>query len=83
MFNFFNRKKKVKVLVVVDNDSSVPIDYYNVVDVNLVTEIKAACNALAIPAAIDTIDSIADVLRSGETYWLEKTWGFQVIEVEV
>lgn len=83
MFKFLFKPKKVQVLVVVNNDASIPVDYYNKIDVKLETEVRAACNALAIPATSEQVASIADMLTRGETYWLEKTWGFQVICVEI
>lgn len=83
MFNFFNRKKKVKILVVVNGDASVPVDYYSKVDVGMEVEVRVACNSLAIATAEKEIKNIVDTLCHGETYWLNETWGFQVIEVEV
>lgn len=79
MFNWLKRQKTVRLLVVVDNDSSIPVDYCNKIDVPMTTEVRAACNALAIPATAEQISVIGDTLRNGETYWFEKTWGFQVL----
>lgn len=83
MFKFFNRKKKVKILVVVNGDASVPIDYYSKIDFKMEVEVRVACNSLGIAVTEKDFKSIIDTLCHGETYWLNETWGFQVIEVEV
>ena len=83
MFKFFNRKKKVKILVVVNGDASVPIDYYSKIYFNIYVEVRVACNSLGIAVTEKDFKSIIDTLCHGEAYWLNETWGFQVIEVEV
>lgn len=84
MFNWFKKSpKKAKVLVVVNDDASVPVDYSNKVDVNLKVEVKAACESLAIPVMDTDIEKIVDALDKGESFWLRETWGFQIIEVEM
>ena len=83
MFSWFKKSpKKLKVLVVVNDDASVPVDYCNKVDVKLETEVRAACQSLAIPVMNIDIEEIVRALNRGESYWLRETWGFQVIEVE-
>ena len=82
MFSWFKKSpKKVKVLVVVNDDANVPVDYCSKVDVELETEVRAACNSLSIPTMDGDIEKIVESLRRGESYWLRETWGFQVIEV--
>ena len=87
MFKFFNRKKKVKILVVVNGDASVAVEYYSKIDVKIdvkmEVEVRVACNILGIAVTEKDFKSIIDMLCHGETYWLNETWGFQVIEVEV
>ena len=88
MFKFFNRKKKVKILVVVNGDASVPVEYYSKIDVKMEVEkmeveVRVACNSLGIAVTEKDFKSIIDTLCHGEAYWLNETWGFQVIEVEV
>lgn len=84
MLNWLKRRpKKVKILAVVNGDASIPIDYWNKIDVSIETEVRAACNDLAIPADTKTVNDIAIALSSGETYWLMETWGFQIIDVDV
>ena len=83
MFKFFNRKKKVKILVVVNGDASVPVVYYSKIDVKMEVEVRVACNSLGIAVTEKDFKSIIDTLCHGEAYWLNETWGFQVIEVEV
>lgn len=88
MFKFFNRKKKVKILVVVNGDASVPVVYCSKIDVKMEVEkmeveVRVACNSLGIAVTEKDFKSIIDTLCHGETYWLNETWGFQVIEVEV
>ena len=90
MFKFFNRKKKVKILVVVNGDASVPVVYRSKIDVKMEVEVRkmevevrVACNSLGIAVTEKDFKSIIDTLCHGETYWLNETWGFQVIEVEV
>ena len=83
MFKFFNRKKKVKILVVVNGDSSVPVDYYSKIDIKMEVEVRVACNSLGIAMTEKDFKNIIDALYHRETYWLNETWGFQVIEVEV
>ena len=83
MFKFFNRKKKVKILVVVNGDASVPIDYCSKIDFKMEVEVRVACNSLGIAVTEKDFKSIIDTLCHGEAYWLNETWGFQVIEVEV
>lgn len=77
MFKFLFKPKKAQVLVVVNDDASVPVDYYNKIDVKMETEVRAACNALAIPVTSEQVVSIADTLTRGETYWLEKNGDFR------
>ena len=82
MFNWFKKSpKKVKVLVVVNDDASVPVDYCSKVDVELETEVRVACNSLSIPMMDGDVEKIVESLRRGESYWLRETWGFQLIEV--
>ena len=88
MFKFFNRKKKVKILVVVNGDASVPVVYRSKIDVKMEVEkmeveVRVACNSLGIAVTEKDFKSIIDTLCHGEAYWLNETWGFQVIEVEV
>ena len=83
MFKFFNRKKKVKILVVVNGDASVPVVYRSKIDFKMEVEVGVACNSLGIAVTEKDFKSIIDALCHGETYWLNETWGFQVIEVEV
>ena len=83
MFKFFNRKKKVKILVVVNGDASVPVVYCSKIDFKMEVEVRVACNSLGIAVTEKDFKSIIDTLYHGEAYWLNETWGFQVIEVEV
>lgn len=87
MFNWFKRKpKKVKILLVVNGDVHEPIDYSNKVDVDLKTEIHAACYDVGIEHDDKLIDDIARTLEAGETYYLHSVpvdYGFEVITVEV
>ena len=93
MFKFFNRKKKVKILVVVNGDASIPVVYCSKIDVKMEVEVRidvkmevevrVACNSLGIAVTEKDFKSIIDTLCHGEAYWLNETWGFQVIEVEV
>ena len=84
MFSWFKKNpKKVKALVVINGDASVPVDYCSKVDVELETEVRAACNSLSIPTMDGDVEKIAESLRRGESYWLRETWGFQVIEIAV
>ena len=84
MFSWFKKSpKKVKALVVINGDASVPVDYCSKVDVKLETEVRAACNSLSIPTMDGDVEKIAESLRRGESYWLRETWGFQVIEIVV
>ena len=83
MFKFFNRKKKVKILVVVNGDASVPVVYRSKIDFKMEVEVRVACNSLGIAVTEKDFKSIIDTLCHGEAYWLNETWGFQVIEVEV
>ena len=82
MFSWFKKSpKKVKVLVVVNDDASAPVDYCSKVDVELETEVRVACNSLSIPTMNGDVEKIVESLRRGESYWLRETWGFQLIEV--
>jgi len=90
MFNWFNKKKTVKILVVVNDDvKHAPIEYKNKIDVDLKTEIRAACSSLAISYDDKMINDIASALESGNTYWRAEhepskvDYGFEVIEIEV
>ena len=84
MFSWFKKNpKKVKALVVINGDASVPVDYCSKVDLKLETEVLAACNSLSIPTMDGDVEKIAESLRRGESYWLRETWGFQVIEIAV
>ena len=83
MFKFFNRKKKVKILVVVNGDASVPVVYCSKIDFKMEVGVRVACNSLGIAVTEKDFKSIIDTLCHGEAYWLNETWGFQVIEVEV
>lgn len=70
-----------KVLVVVVGDSNKPVQYSNKVDVDLKTEIRAACDSLAIPHDDDFVNVIASYLENGDAYWFEEAYGFQLIEI--
>lgn len=84
MFNWFKRKpKKVQILVVVDGDAHEPIDYSNKIDVDLATEVRAACNALAIKHDDNLIEDIAAELDHGRSYWHNESYCFDIITVEM
>ena len=72
----------------VNGDASVPVVYRSKIDVKMEAEkmeveVRVACNSLGIAVTEKDFKSIIDTLCHGEAYWLNETWGFQVIEVEV
>lgn len=87
MFKFFKRKsKKTQVLVVINGNASVPVDYsvrLSKVNDSLKTEVQVACSVLSIPTTHIEIEKIVDALKHGESYWLNETWGFQILEIEI
>lgn len=89
IFKWFKRNKSVKVLVVVNGDTHEPIDYKNKIDVDLKTEVRAACNDLAIEHDDNLINDIAEKLDAGETYWLAEkdatkmNYGFEVLDIKL
>ena len=82
MFSQFKKRpKKIKVLVVINGDTSVPVNYCSKVDAKLETEVRAACDSLSIPTMDGDVEKIVEALKRNESYWLCETWGFQIIEV--
>lgn len=82
IFSRFKKSpKKIKVLVVINGNASVPVDYCSKVDAKLETAVRAACNSLSIPTMVGDVEKIVEALRRSESYWLCETWGFQIIEV--
>lgn len=75
--------KSIKVLVVIEGDNSEPIVYNNKVDVSPETEIRAACNKLAIVYDDNLIEDIASELDHGRSYWHNESYCFDIITVEV
>ena len=87
MFKFFTRKpKKTQVLVVINGNASVPVDYsvrLSKVNDSLKTEVQVACSVLSISITHEEIEKIVDALKHGESYWLNETWGFQILEIDI
>lgn len=87
MFKFFKRKsKKTQVLVVINGNASVPVDYsvrLSKVNDSLKTEVQVACSVLSIPTTHIETEKIVDALKHGESYWLNETWGFQILEIDI
>ena len=87
MFKFFKRKSsKTQVLVVINGNASVPVDYsvrLSKVNDSLKTEVQVACSVLSISITHEEIAKIVDALKHGESYWLNETWGFQILEIDI
>lgn len=87
MFKFFKRKlKKTQVLVVINGNASVPVDYsvrLSKINDSLKTEVQVACSVLSISLTHEEIEKIVDALKHGESYWLNETWGFQILEIDI
>lgn len=87
MFKFFKRKsKKTQVLVVINGNASVPVDYsvrLSKVNDSLKTEVQVACSVLSISLTHEEIEKIVDALKHSESYWLNETWGFQILEIDI
>ena len=87
MFKFFKRKlKKTQVLVVINGNASVPVDYsvrLSKINDSLKTEVQVACSVLSISLTREEIEKIVDALKHGESYWLNETWGFQILEIDI
>ena len=87
MFKFFKRKSsKTQVLVVINGNASVPVDYsvrLSKVNDSLKTEVQVACSVLSISITHEEIEKIVDALKHGESYWLNETWGFQILEIDI
>ena len=75
--------KRIKVLVVIEGDNSEPVVYSNKIDVDLATEVRAACDVLAIKHDDKLIEDIVADLDHGRTYWHNENYGFDIITVEV
>ena len=87
MFKFFERKSsKTQVLVIINGNASVPVDYsvrLSKVNDSLKTEVQVACSVLSISLTHEETEKIVDALKHGESYWLNETWGFQILEIDI
>lgn len=88
MWPFTKKVKKIRALVVVNEDPHVPIDYCNKIDVDIETEVRAAANALAISMSADDIAVIVYNLASGNGYCYTDPidghkFGFDIVTIEV
>lgn len=86
MFKWFKRNKSIKILVVVNSDTHEPIDYKNKIDVDLKTEVRAACYDVGIEHDEKLLDDIVRTLEAGNTYHIDCTpysYGFEVLEIKL
>lgn len=88
MWPFTKKIKKVRALVVVNEDLHEPIDYCNKIDVDIKTEVRAAANALAISISANDIAVIACTLANGNGYCYTDPidghkFGFDIVTIEV
>ena len=87
MFKFFERKSsKTQVLVIINGNAGVPVDYsvrLSKVNDSLKTEVQVACSVLSISLTHEETEKIVDALKHGESYWLNETWGFQILEIDI
>ena len=87
MFKFLKRKSsKTQVLVIINGNAGVPVDYsvrLSKVNDSLKTEVQVACSVLSISITHEEIEKIVDALKHGESYWLNETWGFQILEIDI
>lgn len=87
MWPFTKKNTEVKAIVVVNKDLHEPIDYCNKIDVDIKTEIRAACNQLALNANEDEVLRISKSLESGHGYlYIDldgSEYGFDIITIKI